>query len=333
MALLASVAALALLGALGADAGAKKKKGGFPTGPYPSLGTCPVFPANALLGAPAVGDESSWNQDISASPLDPNSGNYISYINSHGGADVHPDFGSPREYGIPYAVVGKKQKKTRVKFTAFGSESTHGAYRVPLGAPVEGGATADGDRHVLTVDTKRCLLYELYNAHPVKRGKPHWNADAGVIWNLRSPDLRTEGFTSADAAGLPIFPGLARFDEAASGQINHALRVTFSRTKAGLVHPGNHCAGATDDAFAPPMGLRLRLGAGYDISGFSGPALAIAQALKRYGLIVADNGSNWYISGTSDRRWPDENLNQLKAIPGAAFEVVQSAEPTHACGA
>jgi hypothetical protein len=152
-----------------------------------------------------------------------------------------------------------------------------------------------------------------------------------VIWNLRSAALRTDGFTSADAAGLPIFPGLVRFDEAASGQIDHAFRVTVDSTQDAWIHPASHCAGDSANPNAPPMGLRLRLAAGYDISGMTGPARAIAAAMKRYGLIVADNGSNWFFSGTSDRRWPDDNLNQLKSIPGSAFEVVQSAAPIHHC--
>src|SRR5262249_41369137 len=154
---------------------------------------------------------------------------------------------------------------------------------------------------------------------------------SGVIWDLRSAALRPDGFTSADAAGLPIFAGLARYDEAASGHLNHALRITVSSTQDAWIHPASHCAGVTGNANAPPMGLRLRLNPGYDISGLSGPARAIAVALKQYGAIVADNGSNYYVSGTSDRRWSDENLDQLKSIPGSAFQVVQSAAPIHHC--
>ncbi|MGZ5333571.1 MAG: hypothetical protein ACXWD7_06690 [Solirubrobacterales bacterium] len=321
-------AALAAFGAAGVPA---KKKRGFPLGPYPSLGSCQVFPKPAVgAGAPAVADESAWNQDISQAPLDANSAAYISYINGHGGNLLHPDFGSPRAYGFPYAVVAKA-KKTKVRFTAYGDESTHGAYRVPLTAPVEGGKTSDGDRHVLTVDTSRCLLYELYRAFPKRKPRKHWNADAGVIWDLGSAALRTEGFTSADAAGLPIFPGLVRFEEAASGQINHAIRLTVDSTQKAWINPASHCAGDSADPAAPPMGLRMRLKAGYDVSAISGPAHAIAVAMQHYGFIVADNGSNWYFSGTSDRRWDDGNLNQLKAIPGSAFEVVQSAGAIHHC--
>jgi hypothetical protein len=329
----AAVIALALVVAVAGIAVAKKKQRGKPPrGPYPTLGRCAVFPkSSAAANAPSAADQTAWNQDISQAPLHPNSANYIAYINAHGGDLVHPDFGSRREYGFPYAVVGKRQKRTKVSFTAYGDESDRGTYRVPLKALVEGGQGSDGDRHVLAVDRKRCKLYELYRAFARKRPKPHWNADSGVIWNLRSADLRPDGFTSADAAGLPIFPGLARYEEAAAGSIHHALRVTVSTTRDAWVHPASHCAGSASDPNAPPMGLRLRLNAGYDISGFSGPARAIAVALKQYGLIVADNGSNWFISGTSDRRWPDGNLDLLKSIPGSAFEVVQSAAPIHQC--
>jgi hypothetical protein len=323
---------LALIAAGAAVAKKKHHHGNLPRGPYPSLGACPVFPASsAAANAASAADESAWNQDISAAPLDPNSATYISYINAHGGDLVHPDFGSPREYGFPYAVVGEKQKRTKVNFTAYGDASDHGAYRVPLKSLIEGGQSSDGDRHVLAVDSARCKLYELGRAFARKRPKPHWNADVGVIWDLRSAALRPEGFTSADAAGLPIFAGLVRYDEAASGHINHAIRVTVDSTQDAWIHPASHCAGDTASASAPPMGLRLRLGAGYDISGITGPAHAIAAAMKQYGIIVADNGSNWFISGTSDRRWSDENLDQLKSIPGSAFQVVQSAAAIHHC--
>ena len=328
------VAALGLLLVAAGMAIAKRHhhRKAMPRGPYPSLGSCPVFPASsAAPNAPSAGDESAWNQDISNAPLDPNSASYIAYINAHGGDFLHPDFGSPREYGFPYAVVGKEQKRTKVNFTAYGDESDHGPYRVPLKALVEGGQTSDGDRHVLAVDSARCKLYELYRAFARKRPKPHWNADSGVIWDLRSAALRPDGFTSADAAGLPIFPGLVRYDEAASGHINHAFRITVSSTQDAWVHPASHCAGSTTNPNAPPMGLRLRLSPGYDISGITGSAHAIAAALKQYGAIVADNGSNYYVSGTSDRRWSDDNLDQLKSIPGSAFQVVQSAAPVHRC--
>jgi hypothetical protein len=303
-------------------------------GPYPGLGSCTVFPqSTAAPGAPSAADQTAWNQDITNAPVDPNSDAYIAFINSHGDSALHPDFGSPRIYGFPYKVVGKHAKRSKVHFTAYGDESSHGKYRVPARAPVEGGNGAgnDGDRHVEVVDKARCKLYELSRAFHVGKPKPRWNADSGVIWNLRSAGLRKDGLTSADAAGLPIFPGLVRYDEAASGAIKHAIRMTFDVTQDAWIHPASHCAGSSASASAPPMGLRLRLKAGYDISGFSGLARTIAEAFKHYGVINADNGSNWYFSGTSDRRWPDENLNQLKAIPGSAFEVGKSEAPLQTC--
>ena len=303
-------------------------------GPYPSLGSkCGVFPEpgpGVGAGAASLPDQRAWNQDVSEAPLDPRSERIVDYINAHGGDELHPDFGSPREYGIPYRVVGKRQQRTRVRFTAYGDESDHGRYRVPLGSPVEGGKRSDGDRHVLAYDRARCKLYELYRAFPRNRPK-RWEADSGVIWNLRSAALRPDGYTSADAAGLPIFPGLVRYDEVRAGRIEHAIRVTFDSTRDAWIHPASHCAGDTGDPDAPPMGTRLRLRSGYDIAGIGGDARVIAEALKRYGMIVADNGSNWYFQGTSDRRWNDENLNQLKEIPGSAFEMVRSEAVVHVC--
>jgi hypothetical protein len=306
----------------------------FATTASADVGSCQVFPsppASLSPSAPSLGDESAWNQDISKAPRDPRSAAYIAYIDSHGGDHLHPDFGSPRTYGFPYAVVGAGQPKLPIHYTAYGSESSPGPFPVPGGAPIEGGRGSDGDRHVLVVDHASCMLYELYRATFAPKPRPHWNADAGVAWDLSSAALRPDGWTSADAAGLPIFPGLVRYEEAAAGSIDHAIRVTFDSTRNAWVHPASHCAGDTASAAAPPMGLRLRLKPGYRLGGFSGPAKTIAEAMKRYGLIVADNGSNWYFSGSSDRRWDDENLNQLKRIPGSAFEVVKSAAAIHAC--
>jgi hypothetical protein len=303
-------------------------------GPYPGLGSCSVFPqppASTPADAPSLATEAAWNQNISKAPRAANSAKVIAYIDSHGGNAIHPDFGSPREYGFPYAVVGAGQKKLPIHYTAYGSESSPGPFPIPTSAPVEGGAHAEGDRHVLVVDKAACKLYELYDAHPQSSPKPHWDADAGVEWDLRSAALRPDGWTSADAAGLPIFPGLVRYDEAASGHIDHAIRVTMESTRNAWIHPASHCAGDTADGAAPPMGLRLRLKAGYGLKGMPPLARAIATAMKEYGLIVADNGSNWYISGTSDRRWDDEQLEPLKTIPGSAFEVVRSAAAAHPC--
>ncbi len=303
-------------------------------GPYPSLGSCRVFPdppASLSPRAPSLPNQAAWNQDVSKAPRDPRSAAYISYINAHGGDRLHPDFGSPRPYGFPFAVVGPGQRKLPVNYTAYGDESDRGPFPVPAGAPVEGGNGSDGDRHVLAVDRSTCTLYELYRAFYVAKPRPHWNADSGVVWDLDSTALRSDGWTSADAAGLPIFPGLVRYDEVAAGHLEHAIRVTFESTRDAWVHPASHCAGDTAGAGAPPMGLRLRLKAGYGLGGFSGHARTIAEAMKRYGLIVADNGSNWFFSGSSDRRWDDENLNQLKRIPGSAFEVVKSVARIHTC--
>lgn len=303
-------------------------------GPYPSLGGCSVFPqppASLSPHAPALPTEAAWNQDVSKAPRDPRSAAYIAYIDSHGGDHLHPDFGSPRAYGFPYAVVGAGQRQLPIHYTAYGDESDPGPFPVPPKAPVEGGSRSDGDRHVLVVDRSACKLYELYRAFYVAKPRPHWNADSGSEWDLRSPARRPEGWTSADAAGLPIFPGLVRYDEVAAGHLEHAIRVTFDSTRNAWVHPASHCAGDTSSPSAPPMGLRLRLEASYPLGNFSGAAKTIAVAMKRYGLIVADNGSNWYFSGSSDRRWDDDSLDQLKRIPGSAFEAVKSAAPVHSC--
>jgi hypothetical protein len=303
-------------------------------GPYPDLGACQVFPeppASLSPRAASLPTEAAWSQDISKAPRDPRSAAYIAYIASHGGDHLHPDFGSPRPYGFPYSVVGAGQGKLPIHYTAYGDESDPGPFPVPAKAPVEGGNRSDGDRHVLVVDRAACKLYELYRAFYVAQPRPHWNADSGTAWDLRSAALRPDGWTSADAAGLPIFPGLVRYDEVAAGYLNHAIRITFESTRDAWVHPASHCAGDTVNPSAPPMGLRLRLKASYGLGHFHGAAKTIALAMKRYGLIVADNGSNWFISGSSDRRWDDEDLNQLKTIPGHAFEVVKSAAKPHSC--
>jgi hypothetical protein len=303
-------------------------------GPYPDLGSCPVFPdppASLSPQAPSLPSEAAWNQDISQAPVAPDSAAVIAYIDAHGGDRLHPDFGSPRAYGFPYAVVGAGRRKLPIHYTAYGSESDPGPFPVPPAAPVEGGAGSDGDRHVLVVDRSSCVLYELYRGFFKGGAEPHWNADSGARWDLRSAARRPDSWTSADAAGLPIFPGLVRYDEASAGHLEHAIRITFDSTRDAWVHPASHCAGDTSDPDAPAMGTRLRLKASYGLGGFSGAARTIALALKRYGAIVADNGSNWYLSGSSDRRWDDGNLDQLKRIPGSAFEVVRSAAPVHTC--
>jgi hypothetical protein len=303
-------------------------------GPYTTLSPCSVFPdppASLSPRAPSLPTEAAWNQDISKAPRDRRSNAYIAYIDSHGADHLHPDFGSPRAYGFPYSVVDAGQRRLPIHYTAYGDESDPGPFPVPARAPVEGGNRSDGDRHVLVVDRAACKLYELYRAFYVPKPRPHWNADAGTEWDLRSAARRADGWTSADAAGLPIFPGIVRYDEVAGGHLDHAIRVTFESTRNAWVHPASHCAGDTSNPSAPPLGLRLRLKAGYGLGRFSGGAKVIAEAMKRYGLIVADNGSNWFFSGSSDRRWNDEDLNQLKAIPARAFEVVKSAATIRPC--
>ncbi len=274
---------------------------------------CPIFPASNAL-----------NQDISHAPVDPNSANYIASIGLT--AHLHPDFGTDPSYGIPFAVVGPHQPRVRITFTEFGEESNPGPYPVPPGAPVEGAGEA-GDRHVLVLQRGSCTLYELYAA---QRSGAGWQAGSGAVFDLRSNALRPEGWTSADAAGLPIFPLLVRYPEVAAGQIDHALRVTVERTQRGYIHPATHFASPSSDPNLPPMGLRLRLKASFSLAGFHGESLVVLRALKRYGLIVADNGSPWYITGAPDPRWNDEDLEQIKRVPGSAFEAVRTGPILHA---
>jgi len=264
--------------------------------------------------------DNPWNQDVTGLPVDPNSDNYIASIGATG--HLHPDFGSDPTYGIPYLVVGAGQPNVPITYTDYGDESDPGPFPIPQNAPVEAGS----DAHVLVVDSGNCTLYELYDAHPNGQG---WNAGAGAKWPLNTNQLRPEGWTSADAAGLPILPGLARFDEVSGGAINHALRFTVQHSQAGHIHPATHDASSSTNPNLPPMGLRLRLKSSFDVTGFHGEARAVLDALKRYGMIVADNGSNWYISGATDRRWNDDDLNQLKTVPGSAFEAVQTGTIRH----
>jgi hypothetical protein len=270
---------------------------------------CPILPA-----------EDPLNKEIADAPVNPNSANYIASIGLT--AHLHPDFGTNPTYGIPFTVVPASQPKVPIKFTEFGSESNPGPYPIPPHAPVEGGGkNGHGDKHVLVVQEGSCTLYELYNAHHHGHG---WSAGSGAVFNLRSDALRPEGWTSADAAGLAIFPLLARYQEVAGGQINHALRVTVPESQAGYIHPATHYASSSTNPNLPPMGLRLRLKASYSLTGFSGESLVILEALKRYGLIVADNGSPWFITGAPDPRWNDENLEQIKRVPGSEFEAVET---------
>ena len=281
-------------------------------GPAPREGGCPIFPPSNPL-----------NREISHAPVDPRSAQYIAAIGASG--HLHPDFGSDPSYGIPYVVVGPGQPRVPIDFTEFGQESNAGPYPVPLDAPVEGAGEA-GDRHVLVLQTGRCKLYELYAA---QRSGAGWAAGSGAVFDLRSNALRPEGWTSADAAGLPIYPLLVRYSEVHSGRIDHALRVTVSRTQRGYIHPATHFASESSEPDLPPMGLRLRLKSSFSLAGYHGEALVVLRALKRYGLIVADNGSSWYITGAPDSRWNDEELNQLKSVPGSAFQAVRTGPILH----
>ncbi|HTC60679.1 MAG TPA: hypothetical protein VK691_11245 [Solirubrobacteraceae bacterium] len=278
----------------------------------PHEGECPIFPANNPL-----------NQEIVKAPVNPNSTRYIESIGAN--IHLHADFGTPPSYGIPYVVVGPHQPRVPIHFTEYGEESNPGPYPIPPNAPVEG-AGEEGDRHVLVLQEGVCKLYELYAAQRTASG---WAAGSGAVFNLRSNKLRPEGWTSADAAGLPIFPLLVRYPEVRSGQIDHALRVTVPATQRGYIHPATHYASSSADPALPPMGLRLRLKASFDLAGYHGQALVVLHALKRYGLIVADNGSPWYITGAPNPGWNNEDLDQLKQVPGSEFEAVSTGPILH----
>ena len=259
-----------------------------------------------------------WNTDISSAAVDPNSNSIIT--NWVGSVNVHPDWGNDPTYGIPYVVVDGKQPLVGINLGAYGGESDAGPMPVPGNAPVEGGSSSSGDRHVLVLDNGNCFLYELYNSSVNSDGS--WNADSTAVWDLLSDEQRPYTWTSADAAGLPIFPGLVRYDEVAAGKIQHAFRFTLPKTRAAFIPPASHWAGNTSDPTAPPMGMRLRLKSSYDISGFSPQMQVILTAMKHYGLILADNGSSLFVTGVSDSRWGSD-LDSLKTVPASAFEVVE----------
>jgi hypothetical protein len=262
----------------------------------------------------------AWNTSIAGKAVDPLSAAIIASIG--GSTKLHMDFGANWNggpFGIPYVVVGADQPKVKVTFD-YASESDPGPYPIPSNAPIEGGASSTGDRHVIVVQPSSGRLYELYDAQPNADGS--WHAGSGAIFNLATGADRPAGWTSADAAGLPILPGLVRYDEVASGVINHAIRFTVASTRKAYVYPARHYASSQTSTSLPPMGTRVRLKASFDISGYPQQARVILQAMKTYGMIVADNGSNWYVSGTPDSRWSDTQLNTLKNVPGSAFDVV-----------
>ncbi|HEU4701176.1 MAG TPA: hypothetical protein VFS37_01745 [Conexibacter sp.] len=278
----------------------------------PTVAGCPVFPA-----------DNPWNRRVDGLPVARGSTALIRSIGLD--AHFHADFGSGRwdggPIGIPYTVVDGGQPRVRVTFD-YADESDRGPYPIPPDAQVEGGPRADGDRHVIVVDKAACRLYELFDAHPLDAGRS-WRAGSGATWDLRSNRLRPKGWTSADAAGLPILPGLARYPEVARGAIRHALRFTAPRTRTAFVWPARHQAGAAGDPSLPPMGLRVRLKRSVSLRGLPRQARVIATAMKRYGLTLADNGSPWYVSGAPDPRWDNDQLHALDRLSGRDFEVVR----------
>ena len=270
---------------------------------------------------PFPGDN-PWNMPVDKLPVDGNSRTFIKSI----GADkpLHPDFGAPYDgapLGIPYVVVAGTQPKVPLTFE-YADESDPGPYPIPPDAPIEGGPKADGDRHVLVFDRDNEKLYEVFAAFPSGTG---WRAGAGAIFELKSNKSRPAGWTSADAAGLPIFPGLVRYDEVMEQkEIRHALRFTVEKSQRGYISPATHFASKSKDASLPPMGLRVRLKANYDISGFPAEAQVILRCLKTYGMILADNGSDWFISGAPNNLWNDEAIGAIKRVKGSDLEVVQT---------
>ncbi len=276
----------------------------------PKIGNCPLFPADHI-----------WNTPIDKLPIHPNS---VAYVKSIGRDDhLHADFGSGtwegEPIGIPFNLVPGDQPRVEIKFE-YNDESDPGPYPIPPDVSIEGGPESDGDRHILVLYQDNCILYEVYKAWPKDDGS--WEAGSGAIFDLTSYALRPETFTSADAAGLPIFPGLARYDEVIAGEIRHAIRFTAPNTRNAYVWPARHYASDISDPNVPPMGQYFRLRADFDISGYSHETQVVLAALKTYGMILADNGAPWFISGVPDNRWNNDNLHELHQIPGSEFEAV-----------
>ncbi len=264
-----------------------------------------------------------WNTSVAKLPVDPNSSAYIAGIGA--GTGLHPDFGSGlyegKPIGIPYVVVPANQAGVNLTFK-YDDQSDHALYPIPKNAPIEAGASSSGDRHVLVVRQGECKLYELFSAYPNADGS--WRAGSGAIWDLNSNALRPSGWTSADAAGLPILPGLVRHDEVAAGVIAHAIRFTAPTTQTAFIWQARHQAGASSDTNLPPMGARFRLKASFDTSSFPKDVQVILTALKTYGLMLADNGSSWYISGTQDEAWDNDVLSSISKVKGSDFEAVDT---------
>ena len=310
----AVLAALALFGAAAASADPPRVRrhlvAGNPASTGPAIAGCPLFPADNV-----------WNARVDTLPVDASSAAYIASIGPSTG--LHPDFGSGLwdggPIGIPFVIVPGNQPLVPISFD-YADESDPGPYPIPPDPPIEGGASSSGDRHVLIVDSGHCTLYEIYAAYPQPDGS--WQAGSGAVWELGSNALRPAGWTSADAAGLPILPGLARYDEVVAGAIRHALRFTVAHTRDAFIWPARHQASSSTNLSYPPMGQRFRLKAGFDVSPFPPNVQVILVALKLYGMFVADNGSNWYISGAPDERWDNDELHVLNQVLGSDFEAV-----------
>jgi hypothetical protein len=292
------------------------------TSPAPAQ-TADLGVGASLHGSQIFPLDNAWNLDISRLPVDANSTNLLTSIGLTTG--LHPDFGAPYNgvpNGIPYVVVPGTQSLVPVAFQ-YASESDPGPYPLPTNAPIEGGPGSTGDRHVLVVDRDRWILHEIYSAYP-NANYTAWSAGSGAVFNLNSNTPRPQGWTSADAAGLPVFPGLVRYDEVfEQGAILHALRFTVQRSRRGFVYPASHFASRLTGANLPPMGMRVRLKASFNVSTFPPSVQVVLTALKKYGMIVADNGSNWFVSGAPDNRWNDSDLHTLGQVHGSDFEVVQ----------
>ena len=294
-----AAAAVTLVVVAGLTAGADAPS----AAPLPSAPACPVFPAGNV-----------WNQDISGLPVASDSDTLIAKIGLDTG--LHPDFGSYRGYGIPYNTVPGSQRKVTVRFD-YSAQSDHVGYPIPRRPRIEAGS----DHHMLIVNRGTCKLYEMWNVRHTRRG---WRAGSGAVWKMTSNALRPDGWTSADAAGLPILPGLVRYPEVAAGVIDHALRFTAPQTRDAHIYPARHDAGSGSSTSLPPMGLRVRLKASFDLSQLSPQARVVAVALQHYGMILADNGSPWYISGASNTQFNDDDLRTLNRITGRDLEVVDT---------
>jgi hypothetical protein len=284
-----------------------------PARPLPGAPHCPIFPRS-----------SQWNQRVDKLPVLSNSSAMVAAVGASRGS--HADFGSGLynggPIGIPYTTVSKRQKRVHVSFD-YSDESDRGPYPIPANVPIEGGRNADGDRHVIVVDRSRCRLFELFDAHP-QGGGTSWHAGSGAIWSLRSNHLRPRSWTSADAAGLPILPGLARYYEVRRGKIDHALRITVPRTRKAFIYPARHFASSETDADLPAMGQRVRLKRSFDVSRFPRQSRVVLRALQRYGALVADNGSAWYVSGAPNRGWNNDDLHSFGRVKGSDFEFVDT---------